>query len=101
MSARLNRWRVKLGLQPKPRVGQVWHVQYAEWPKGVDVHRYYLMLRPGETHEWDGKKTESWHVLNLEDGTFYGGAQDIYSMPFEYENSTKQLPHYTLVSEGP
>ncbi len=93
---------MRFGLQPKPRAGQVWHVEYAEWPKGVDVHHYFLLLRPGEVHEWDGKKTESWHVFDLEKGTFYAGdMRDTYSMPFEYENGAKQLPHYTLVSEGP
>jgi hypothetical protein len=100
-SARLNRWRAKFGLVPLPRAGQVWHVEYAEWPAGADPHRYYLLLRPGGVDEHEGKKTERWHVLNLEDGSFYGDPFDIYAMPFEYEHGERQRPYYRLVSEAP
>lgn len=86
---------------PLPRPGQVWEVEYSGW-NGTRKFAYFLLLRPGQSHRWKGKITESWHVYDLEKGCFYAGEQeDIFAMPFEYENGDKECPYYRLVTEAP
>lgn len=87
-------------MMPLPRAGQVWEVEYSGWNK-TRKFVYYLLLRPSNTVVYDGEKTECWHVYDLEEGRFYGGDQDLFAMMFEYENGTKKMPYYRLITEAP